>query len=447
MSDTTPSDSIAVIGAGWAGLSAAWHLCQAGRKAVLYEMAPITGGRARHSSVRLGEQTVRLDNGQHLMIGAYRDSLALIRQAHGLAADAPIPGLLRLPLQIESPRMGLRARQPGQLGLLLGVLRARGLTARSRMDIVRMGVRLRLSGWSTPVDETVQTMLTRLGQSTQACSTFWAPLCLAALNTPIETASAQVFVNVLHDSLFSGAGGSDFLIATEDLGALFAETMTERLVAQGVSCHLATPITAIHADGANQWQIHRRDHIDTHQAVVLATSSTSAARLLEPVVPAAARALGRLRHEAIQTVYLAWPQAQAPALPPLTRLDDDAAAGQPAQWLFARGPQQGLALAAAVISLPSADVDSTAVATMVARQLEQQLGVAAPVAARTINEKRATFSCVPGRPVADHKHIDGHPLPAGLRLAGDYCWARYPSTLEGAVRSGAAAAAAVLAGA
>ena len=84
---------------------------------------------------------------------------------------------------------------------------------------------------------------------------------------------------------------------------------------------------------------------------------------------------------------------------------------------------------------------------MVARQLEQQLGVAAPVAARTINEKRATFSCVPGRPVADHKHIDGHPLPAGLRLAGDYCWARYPSTLEGAVRSGAAAAAAVLAGA
>src|SRR5690606_34190512 len=79
---------VVVIGAGWAGIAAAIHLARAGRAVRLLDAAPQAGGRARRVTLqwihpRHGKQPVELDNGQHLLLGAYTEVLELLRLTGG----------------------------------------------------------------------------------------------------------------------------------------------------------------------------------------------------------------------------------------------------------------------------------------------------------------------------------------------------------------------------
>lgn len=439
----TRATKTAVIGAGWAGLSAAYELASAGRHVTLYDMAPVAGGRARQTQIRLAGRRLQLDNGQHLLIGAYEKTLALIGAA---AQAAPSESLLRLPLQFESGTVSVRRRGPGQLGLLFGILIARGLSLRSRAGIASFSLRLMAARWRTRPGETVTDLFVRLHQTPNAIKLFWTPMCLAALNTAPENACAQVFVNVLHDSLFASANSSDFLVPLVDLGTLLPESLLPTLSQLGVTIRLGTQVrrmTQMAEPGKRpRWRLESREAASQFDQVVLASSATQSAQLLSEIAPAAARALDRLQFESIQTVFVAWPLDRAPSLGPIRMLDQDNAAGYPGQWLFSRAAQDGLALASVIVSapLPEQRLGNQVLATQVCQQLVDQLGIEAPLDASTIHEKKATFRCSIDRPIADHQQVDGNPLPEGLRLAGDYCWARYPATLESAVLSGAAAA-------
>jgi predicted NAD/FAD-binding protein len=181
--------TVAVIGAGWAGCAAAIELARTGAQVTLYEAARVPGGRAR----RIDYQGNALDNGQHILLGAYRDSLRLMRTV-GLQ---PSQLLLRLPLQMRYPNgiVGMdliSARLPAPLHLLIGVLRAKGLTMTDKLSLARFASAARWMGWQLNHDCTVTELLHRFEQTDRLIKLMWRPLCIAALNTPPERASAKV---------------------------------------------------------------------------------------------------------------------------------------------------------------------------------------------------------------------------------------------------------------
>ncbi len=438
---------VAIVGAGWAGLSAAVRLAQAGRHVHLIESAPEAGGRAREARLDLGATPVAIDAGQHLLVGAYRESLAL---AQLLNDDrAPID---RFRLRL-SDTAGLRleaAPLPAPLHLAAALLLARGLPVVERLALARMFARLRAAGWRAPAGQTVTQWLAAPAQPPALVDRLWEPLCIATLNTPPAIASAQVFATVLRDTLGAARADSDFLLPRATLAAVVSRPACAWLRTRGATLSFGSTVRSIEA-AAGHWRLragsaHDPAVVEATQ-VVLAVPPHAAARLVEPLcaaVPALAGRATSLRdfdYEAIATVTLAWPAAAAPRLPRWTMLR---ASPQPAwhgQWLFDRGRHGTQHIATVVISARDRSADAEppdALAAGVARQVAAQLRVPPPAAARVVTEKRATFRCTPQRPrfAADAFAPE---LP-GFWLAGEYAWPDYPATLEGAVRSGRAAA-------
>ena len=179
---------VAVVGAGWAGLAAAVELVDQGQNVTLYEAGRVAGGRAR--SVEWNGLT--LDNGQHILLGAYRDTLALMQR---VGAD-PARCFIRQPLQILDPS-GFCLRLPtlpAPLNVAWGLLAAQqvSLLEKLKTALWMQGIKWRRFRLPSQHAETltVAEWLNRAGQTGQLRRHLWEPLCLAALNTPAERASA-----------------------------------------------------------------------------------------------------------------------------------------------------------------------------------------------------------------------------------------------------------------
>ncbi len=449
---------VAVIGAGWAGLAAAIRLARAGRHVHLIESAPVPGGRAREAQLDFGFGPITLDAGQHLLVGAYHETLALAQWLH--ASRAPLE---RFPLSLRDTA-GLRLDSlplPAPLHLAGALLRAHGLSLRERLALLRFMVDLRRASWRGATGECVDALLARFGQPASLIERLWAPLCVAALNTAPSEACASVYARVLRDTLGGARGASDFLLPRSTLGALIAHPAATWLREHGARLSWRTTVRSISACPGG-WRLHTQGpgaeagqpapagarppfegaSLDVRQ-VVLAVPARNAARLLAPLSGRAAL-LAQFVADPIATVYLAWPAAQVRQLPRWIMLRESPERGEHGQWLFDRGCARGHRLAAAVISTSGRrGVDAGALAGGVARQLAAQMNLPAPLATRTVVEKRATIRCTPLRPRV-HADLVAAEAP-GLWLAGDFAYPDYPATLESAVRSGQIAAAHALA--
>jgi len=442
---------VAIIGGGWAGCAAAVTLAAADIPVVLYETAPVLGGRAR----RVERDGLPLDNGQHILLAAYQRTLELMTLVHGeRAARAQF---LRRPLSIvpfsamQQDALALLARHaPGRLGLLVGLLSARGLSWRERIANIGWFRNLERTGFVRPPHETVAKMMSPLPP--RVARLLWEPLCLAALNTPVADASAQVFANVLRAS-FAGAGdASDFLLPTTDLSALFPDAAAQFVTARGGSVRLGAHAQIVTA-GRNDIVLAVDGNAEMAAAVIVAVGphqlrQAFAAEVLaqHPSLSAAIGALERLAYEPIVTIWLGY--AAVIAMPgPIARLDD-----APGQWVLDR--PDVLARAAAGDHSPFAQLLAVVISASgphmasphaeLARTVDAQLRRLQPalppcVWSQVIAEKRATYACTPQRP-----HPSGPRFAPGIHLAGDYVDTEYPATLEAAVRSGIATAEAVL---
>jgi hydroxysqualene dehydroxylase len=407
--------SVAIIGAGWAGLACAVELTAAGIPVTLYEAGRQAGGRAR----RVNLNGYDVDNGQHLLLGAYRDTQALLAL---IGVDAK-QALLRLPLRLQDDA-GFRLvlpRWPTPLNLAAGLLAARGVPWREKLQTALWMRRLQATDFHLPTDTSVDHWLEAAGQHGVLRRHLWEPLCLAALNTPAARASAQIFANVLRDSLGSPhRADTDLLLARRDLGALLPEPALAWLAERGARIELGHRVHTLTALD-NGWQVDN----STHDQVVIAVAPQHARQLL-PQLPWPDYA-----YEPIATVYLAY--AANTRLPfPLYALHGDFDA-----WLIDRSHAGTPGLFAAVLS-GHGDWEQCDDATL-ADTLAARIGLGQPHWSRVVRERRATFSCTPGlvRPTT----ASGLP---GLWLAGDHVCTDYPATLEGAVRSGLAAARACL---
>lgn len=418
--------NVAIIGAGWAGMAAAVTLAQAGIPVTVFEAARHLGGRARSVEI----EGIELDNGQHILIGAYRETLRLMRT---VGAD-PEQLLARQPLAIEYPgKFSLRApRLPAPLHLLAALLTARGLSWSERIAATRFITAMRARAYRIATDMPVAELLARHRQNGALARYLWEPLCVSALNTPAASASAQVFLNLFRDALDGARANSDFLIPRIDLGKLFPQPAAAFVCANAGSVRLGTPVRSIDKTAAG---FALDASAERHSHVVLAVGPHQVNALLERFAALATtrQSVAALDYEPIYTCYLQYPREVSLAQP-MTGFD-----GGYVQWIFDRGRLNGRAgLLAAVISAHGAHQNSSqdALAGAIHGELAAFLpGLPAPLWSRVIAEKRATFSCRPGmvRP-ANRTAVDR------LYLAGDYTAGDYPATLESAVRSGVCAA-------
>lgn len=419
--------NVAVIGAGWAGLAAAVAATRDGHRVTIYEGSRSLGGRARSLATVLPDgSTALLDNGQHIMIGAYTATLRLMLD---IGID-PAAVLLRLPLTLRFPDGdGIALPDlPAPLDAVLGIARAPGWTVRDKVSMLAASLRWQLGRFRCEPSATVLDVCRGLAHRVQ--EELIEPLCVSALNTPASRASGQVFLRVVRDALFGPGhgrwGGSNLLLPRVDLGRVFPEAAAQWLAQRGAPVLLGHRVQQI-APGGSGWQVDGR----SFDAVVLACPAWEAARLVRGAGIDAAAWLApaeSLAHEAIATVYA----CGGPRLPlPMLALRTTPAA--PAQFVFDRGQLGGPAgLLAFVVSASQDDRD--VLQDQVLAQAAA-LGWGRLQAVQTVVEKRATFACTPAlrRPSTA--------VAPGLLACGDYVDGPYPATIEGAVRSAQLAAA------
>ena len=429
--------TVAIVGAGWAGCAAAVALTWRGIPVTLFEASRVPGGRARR--VMLDDRS--LDNGQHILLGAYQSTLRVMQQV-GLR---PNELFLRLPLQMRYAAADdgmdlVAARLPAPFHLLAGVLRARGLSLEDKIALARFSSAARWMGWQLDVDCSVSELLARFDQTERLIQLMWRPLCIAALNTAPDQASARVFLAVLRDSLGARRAASDMLLPRVDLSRLFPDAAITWLQKNGAEVSLGTRVQQLVRDG-DGWTLSTDHSTQRFDQVIIATAAPNAQALLAPLDPSLASTL-EFQHAPITTCYLQYKDSvRLPA--PMLALRDNAEQNTWGQYVFDRGQLDATqaGLLAVVISDASAATTLShsaleqSVADQLARALQMPL-LSKTVWSKTITEKRATFVCSPNlkRP----PNTTAHP---GLWLAGDYTESEYPATIEGAVRSGLDAAA------
>ena len=423
---------VAVVGAGWAGLAAAVHALRAGHQVTLFEASAHVGGRAR--TLPLGDGGApKLDNGQHILIGAYTETLRLMRQV-GINPDAVLHDL---PLTLRfADGSGLTFPDwPSPLDALAGMLGARGWSWRDRGSLLRHALHWQRLGFACEPNWTVQRLCQDL--SPRVWADLIEPLCVAALNTPAAQADARVFLRVLHDALLGGPGSSHLLLPRTDLNALFPQAALRWLQQHGAQVRLSQRVRRLQ-QAADQWQIDEQ----RYAAVILAGDASNMAQaLLEssqaatPIIASQmqhwASLAAALRFEAIATVYARGVGVALAA--PLLALRSSAQT--PAQFVFDRGQLGGPpGLLAFVVS--AARGERASIQAQVLQQAHAQLHLTLQPL-QTVVEKRATFACTPGlqRPPTQ--------IGTGLLACGDYVAGPYPATLEGALRSARAACAAL----
>ena len=390
-----------MVGAGYAGMTAAVTLAERGVPVTVFESGPVPGGRAR----RVTTEGRELDNGQHILIGAYAELLRLMRLV-GVPDDA----LLRLPLELHYAD-GFRFK--GALDLLL----PGGMPFRERIDAVRFMMFLRRRAFKLERDVPVSALLEKHRQNGVIGHHVWRPLCVSALNTPPEQASAQVFATVLRDSLAGPAGASDLLLPRVDLSKLFPEPAADYVRARGGEIRTGSPVR----DLAGLKKDFAR--------VIVAVGPHQ----LKSLLPAIAPDYG---YQPIYTCYLQYPEAVALPFPMLGFAEGLV------QWAFDRAAISGKmrderGLLACVISAQGDHQQMThdELAATCHRELRTALpALPEPQWSRVIAEKRATIACVPNLRRIDFR------AGKNLLLAGDYLDPGYPPTLEAAVRSGLHAA-------
>ena len=396
---------VAVVGAGYAGMAAAVTLAERGIPVTVFESGPVPGGRAR----RVVSQGTELDNGQHILVGAYRE---LFRLMH--AVGVPESAVLRVPLELRYARkFSFRALWlPFPFGLLGGLLLARGLPVSERVGAVRFVAALRASGFRLERDVTVAELLRTHRQDGAIGHYLWRPLCVSALNTPVAIASARAFLVVLRDALLGGAGASDLVLPRVDLSRLFPDPAAEYVSRNGGEVRLRSPVESIEA--------LKKDF----ETIIVAVGPHQLKTLLPGVAD-------DHTYQPIYTCYLQY--GDRLKLPfPMIGLADGLV-----QWVFDRGALLGEKGRLACVISAQGDhqqMSQDELAEACHRELNKNnLVNENPIWTRVIAEKRATVTCSVGRPAIDTA------MP-GVTIAGDYTDPEYPPTLEAAVRSGVRAA-------
>jgi len=437
---------VIVIGAGVAGFSAATALADAGARVLVLEARPGLGGRA--TAFNDPETGERVDNGQHILMGCYADTLELLERIGASDRVRWQAGLALAMIDQQGHESVLKLPpMPSPLHLLGGVLAWDALSWRERLSILRVGAALGPAkagpddtspAASGPGRETVREWLTRYGQAPRLCELFWEPLALAALNQSIDQAAASYFVAVLEQMFGPDPAAASLVIPAVPLDEMYAEPARAWLEARGHEVRVNAPAKVAIADGRVTGVRVRGEHVAA--PVVISTVPWHALGAVFDAPPAALAATlanaSALASLPIVTVNL-W--FDRPVMhEPLVGLP-----GRAFQWVFDRraivgGSGSHLSMissgAEAIVSMTNEALIATALVDV--RSALPATRVAVVRKGLAVREKRSTFSLAPDAPPRPQTET----AIAGLLLAGDWIDTGLPATIESAAVSGHRAA-------
>jgi hydroxysqualene dehydroxylase len=420
---------VAIIGGGMAGLSAALTLAKKGINVTVFEASQTLGGRVRS----LTYNDTILDNGQHILLGAYKETLAMMEDANISIEQV----FKRLPLNLSIRNFGhqvdfslsANCYLPAPFHIAWGLLFANGINLKTKLTTLRFLSWLNRNHFALTQDEPLSQLLSRHNQDIAIITYLWEPLCLAALNTPIHLASAQIFLNVLKDSFAQRKQDADLLLPTKDLSQLLAMPIANKInvlngnVVTGASINTIKPIKEGYA-------VLHQEQTQPFSHLILACGPHQI-KNLSAFFPQLQASIQSFTYQPITTVYLQYePTAQLPK--PMIGV-----VNSQIQWVFDRGQLLGQSgLMAVVISAHKLSLTQSQLVKTVESELSNlypHFGNARWV--KAITEKKATFSC-------EHTLIrpTNKTHYKNIYLAGDYTKGDYPATIEGAVRSGIEAA-------
>ena len=421
---------VVVIGGGWSGIAAAMYAAERGACVTVLESRSYLGGRARSFVDR--HTGTEIDNGQHVLIGAYTSMLDMISALGTEHVLQPQPALKVPFVDVSGRRTVLNAgRLPGTLGMAWGIATLGGLSWSSKRGILRWALQLQL-GRLQAGEETCLQHLQRMGQTPQAIERFWEPIILATLNAPLHLADAQLLLAVMRLGFLGGTDAARILLPTTGLSWLL-EPFPAWLEQRNGTVRLSTMVERLEADDHIVQAVwcSNGERIEA-DAVVIATPAASVQRILpEAKVPS-------FDNSPIISVYLWYNQSW---------LADDMVAtlGTTIQWVF-RKPSPGVVSLTISAASALASRSSEEIITQCDAELRQLFGLATDVYlhhGQVIKEKQATPLFLPTERAARCHQVPG--VPRNVAVAGDWTDTGLPATLEGAVRSGRRAAAAVIA--
>jgi squalene-associated FAD-dependent desaturase len=441
---------VAVIGGGFAGLAAGTLLADRGVRVLLLEARPRLGGRATAFRDRETGETV--DNGQHVLFGCYRETLAFLSRI-GANQNVRVQESLEVPFIARTgERSVLRCgRWPPPLHLLAGILTWDAVPLADRLSSLRIALALRRTRLPFRTPETVAAWLRRHRQSEALIETLWEPLAVAALNQSIAEAEAGPFVRVLREMFAGDRSASALVLPTRPLDQMYANPARAFIEARGGLVRTDSLARAIlNRDGPTAVDVRTRN-ADTSAGPerlpvthVISTVPWHALRNMLPDPPPALRttiaAATAMKSMPIVTVNLWYDRIVMDE--PFVGLS-----GRTVQWVFDKRQVFGessshlsLVVSGAGSVVPLSRDELVAMAVREVAEAIPQARAATLVRATVVREKQATFSLQAGQP----------PRPAGRTivprffLAGDWTDTGLPGTIESAVLSGHTAARAIL---
>jgi squalene-associated FAD-dependent desaturase len=441
---TSDHRDVVVVGGGVAGLSAAVALAGAGATVTLLERRPYIGGRAYSYDHPALEETI---DSQHVVLGCCTNILDLCRQA---GASDSIRWYDELVFLEPGGRHSLMRSSglPAPAHQAISFLRAPMLSLRDKAGIAA-GLAGFLRGYPADDTESFASWLQRTGQTERAIRHFWEPVVVGALNDGFERCSVKYAGKVFHESFLRSEEGGRLGIPAAPLTEFFTPVV-ELAQKQGVKVKLKTGAECIEQTPDGRWRVGADGEVYSADAVVLATDFKQTKALLAKLSSPSnypgwlGDGFDQFIPAPITTIHL-WYDRD------VTQLDHAVLLDTRIQWVFTksrirRWPVERGCYLELVISASWAELkmDREEILSSALREFESffpAVRQAKLLKSGVLKEARATFSVTPGLDQFRPRQATQWP---GLYLAGDWTATEWPSTMEGAVRSGRLAAGALM---
>ncbi len=429
-----------MLGGGVAGIAAAVTLSEQGRRPLLIESRPWLGGRTR--SFHHPETGDEIDNGQHLLMGCYHETLQLLEQLGTRDLLTLQPSLSVEFRNTNGTQASLTAPPtvPSPLNVLIAMLRFKPLTFSERLGLIRLGLHTRFKG--PRGDETVEAYLSRLRQSPQTRRLLWDPIVLATLNTIPAEASATLFAQVMRLGFLGSGQDSKLALPRAGLSQLFGNPAEQFITQKGGIVITGSPVIEVIKQDDEFRVVTRSKGEFRTKTLISALPWRGFNSLIAPLLPTQNAAPTDVCHNPIISVYL-WFDRNLNHVPEFAAMN-----GGIVEWIFNRRKivpelnEQYPGLLCCVISAANQQAQRTnaelvAITEQELRSTFPEIGEAQLLTAQVIKEKHATFAATLETEALRPNTHSGLP---GLYLAGDWTATGLPGTIEGAVQSGNAAA-------